>query len=122
MCGAIILEATGKPEYVEYCHCKTCQQSSGSSYIPWIIFKKEKVRIISGKLNIYKSSEELQRGNCGNCGSTMTIHSAKNFDIALGVMDSPDAFDIDQHIWTARALKHVYLDDDLPKYDKNAPN
>lgn len=122
MCGEITLEAKGDPEYVEYCHCKTCQQSAGSSYILWAIFKKENVRVTSGKLSLYKSSKKLQRGFCKNCGSTMTVHSDRHFDIALGIMDNPDVFKIDQHIWTKRALKHVSLNDDLPKYEQSAPN
>ncbi|MBL4603639.1 MAG: GFA family protein [Emcibacteraceae bacterium] len=122
MCGNIKLEATGPANYVEYCHCKTCQQSAGSSYIIWVIFDKENVKITSGDLSLYQSSEALKRGFCNNCGATMTVHSARHFDIALGVMDKPDEFDITQHIWTKRVLKCIKLNDDLPKYEESAPN
>ena len=122
MCGEITLEAHGEPEYVEYCHCKWCQQSSGSSYIVWVIFKKEYVKVTSGKLHHYNKSEALERGFCANCGSTMTVLSKRHFDIALGVMDRPEDFKITQHIWTKRALKHVRLDDGLPSYAENGPN
>ncbi len=122
MCGDITLEARGKPEYVEYCHCKWCQQSAGSSYIIWVIFKKDKVKVTSGNLSHFKKSEELERGFCARCGSTMTVKSYRHFDIALGVMDHPENFEINQHIWTSRAFKQIKLDDDLPKYEESAPD
>ena len=122
MCGDITMEATGPANYVEYCHCKWCQQSAGSSYILWAVFDKEDVKVTSGKLTFYQSSPKLKRGFCANCGSTMAVNTDKCFDIALGVMDRPDDFKITQHIWTKRALNHIKLDDDLPKYEENGPN
>jgi len=121
MCGDISLEAKGATEYVEYCHCKTCQQSAGSSYIVWCIFDRDKVAITQGEMSYYNSSDRLKRGFCGNCGSTMTVLTEECHDIALGVMDNPNDFEITQHIWIKRALDHVKLDDDLPKYDEDGP-
>ena len=122
MCGEIELVARGKPNYAEYCHCKTCQQSSGSSFMVWVVFDKDKVQITKGDLKLYASSSRLKRGFCGNCGSNMSIHSEKCFDIPIGVLEEPDKIAITQHIWVKRALKHVDLDDGLPKYDEGAPN
>ncbi len=122
MCGEITMEARGKPNYVEYCHCITCQQSAGSSYIVWVFFDKNKVKVTKGKLTFYQSSSVLKRGFCGNCGSSMAVRTDKCFDITLGVMDNPDDFEINQHIWAKRAIKHVNLDDDLPCFTEDAPD
>lgn len=122
MCGEINIEAKGDPNYAEYCHCITCQKSSGSSYMVWVVFDKENVKVTKGNLSLYNSSPNLQRGFCGNCGSNMSIHTDKCFDLPIGVLENPDVIEITQHIWTKRALKHMSLDDDLPKYSQSAPD
>ena len=119
MCGGITLEATGPARYTEYCHCKWCQQSSGSAFISWIIFAKENVKVTSGELSYFYSSENGRRGFCKDCGSTMSFHSPKNFDIALGVMDSPEPFKASKHIWNKSRISHVYITDDLPRFNEN---
>lgn len=88
----------------------------------WVAFKIENVKVIKGEISIYQSSANLQRGFCGNCGSNVSIHYDKCFDIPLGAFENPDAIEITRHIWAKRALKHVSLDDNLPKYDEGAPD
>ncbi|WP_417319658.1 GFA family protein [Emcibacter sp.] len=117
MCGAVVIEATGPHKHTEYCHCKWCQQSSGSAFISWIIFPKDKVKVTRGELAHYHSSPDCKRGFCRDCGSTMSFQSPENFDLALGVMDNPEDFPADQHIWTKSQIHHVNLVDDLPRYN-----
>lgn len=62
LCGNITLEAIGPANYTEYCHCKWCQQSSGSAFIFWIAFDEDKVNVTSGKLSYFHSSEKYKRG------------------------------------------------------------
>ncbi len=88
----------------------------------WVVFDKERVKVTSGEISLYQSSAKLQRGFCGKCGSNMSIHTEKCFDLPIGVLENPDDIEITQHIWTKRALKHVKLDDDLPKYSEFAPD
>lgn len=88
----------------------------------WVVFDKENVKLINGKISVYNSSADLQRGFCGNCGANVSIHTEKCFDLPIGALENPDAIEITQHIWAKRALKHVILDDGLPKYEKSAPN
>lgn len=117
MCGNITLEATGPARYTEYCHCKWCQQGSGSAFAIWIIFDKDKARVTKGNLSYFHSSDACKRGFCKDCGSTLTFQSPENFDIALGAMDNPDAFPATQHIWTKSQIRHVTISDDIPRYE-----
>ncbi|PHZ85627.1 GFA family protein [Paremcibacter congregatus] len=120
LCGKITLEATGPAKYTEYCHCKWCQQVSGSAFLPLVIFAPEQVRVTSGTLSHYDSSPGCHRGFCPDCGSTMSFQSERSFDIALGVMDKPEDFPAHQHIWVKSKISHVTIVDDLPKYDEGA--
>ena len=119
LCGNITIEATGPAKYTEYCHCKWCQQASGSAFLPLVVFDKEKVIVTSGKLSQYNSSHGNLRGFCPDCGSTMSFQSQHHFDIALGVMDNPGKFKADQHIWCKSRISHVNIADDLPRYEES---
>ncbi|WP_321397632.1 GFA family protein [Emcibacter sp.] len=121
MCGAVVLEATGPHQSGEYCHCKWCQQSSGSAFIPWVSFRKEQVRVLSGELSYYHSSPGCKRGYCRDCGSTMSFHTDEYFDLTLGIMDDPESFRASRHIWTKSRISHVKLVDDLPEFKESGP-
>jgi len=119
MCGNIELQATGPARYTEYCHCKWCQQSAGSAFIPWVVFDENNVRVTKGKLCYYQSGENSKRGYCQDCGSTISFHSPGNFDIALGIMDDPAPFKSRQHIWNKSRIRHINIVDDLPRYEES---
>ncbi len=118
LCGNITLEATGPAQYTEYCHCKWCQKSSGSAFMLWAVFDKDNVRVTSGELSYFQSSEKLKRGFCKNCGSSMSIHFDGNFDITLGVMDNPEPFRISRHIWNKSRIRQVCIIDELPRFEE----
>lgn len=118
LCGNITLEATGPAQYAEYCHCKWCQQSSGSAFMIWVAFGESNVRVTSGELSYFQSSEHYKRGFCRNCGSSMSIHYPDNIDITLGVMDNPSSFRVNRHIWNKSLMAHVNIIDDLPRFDE----
>ncbi len=119
MCGNITLEATGPARYTEYCHCKWCQQASGSAFAVWIIFDEDNVKVTKGKMSYFQSSDQCKRGFCQDCGSTLSFHSPGNFDIALGVMDNPEPFRASKHIWCKSQISHVSIVDDLPRYEES---
>ena len=119
LCGNIEIIANGKPNYAEYCHCTMCQKSSGSSFMVWVVFDKKNVTVTKGEITKYQSGPSLARGFCAHCGSNVSIHTEECFDLPIGALENPDDIKINHHIWTARALKHVDLNDGLPKFDKD---
>lgn len=87
----------------------------------WVVFNKENVRVTKGEIQKYNSSKDLQRGFCGKCGSNVSIHTDKCFDLPIGVLEKPNDIEITRHIWVHRALDHVTIEDDLPKYKDDVP-
>lgn len=88
----------------------------------WVVFDKDNVRVTKGEIRKYNSSESLQRGFCEKCGSNVSIHTEKCFDLPIGVLENPNDIEITRHIWAHRALDHVSLDDELPKYNDDPPD
>ena len=85
----------------------------------WAVFDKENVKVTKGKISKYRSSQLLERGFCPKCGSNVSIHTDKCFDLPLGSLEEPNDIKIDHHIWTKRALHHVNLNDGLPQFDED---
>lgn len=74
LCGDISYASDAEPVFAGNCHCKDCQRSSGSSYIPAMIFHETDIAV-SGKAKYFEiqadSGNVHERGFCPNCGSQM---------------------------------------------------
>ncbi len=83
-CGAITLEATGTPEGMGYCHCRSCRSWSGGPVNAFTLWKPEAVKVTAGAehLATFQKTEISQRQYCNKCGGhLMTNHPT------LGVVD-----------------------------------
>jgi len=76
-CGAVKLEASGEPEAMGYCHCRSCRSWSGGPVNAFSLWKPENVKVTAGAENIasFKKTELSHRQYCGKCGGhLMTNH------------------------------------------------
>ena len=83
-CGAVILEVTGKPEAMGYCHCRSCRSWSGGPVNAFSFWKPGAVRIRSGQRHVavYRKTEHSERTFCTLCGGhLLTVHAS------LGLID-----------------------------------
>jgi hypothetical protein len=69
-CGAVTLEASGAPEAMGYCHCRSCRSWSGGPVNAFSLWKPEAVRVTAGEQHVatYQKSPFSQRRYCRNCG------------------------------------------------------
>ncbi|MCL4526702.1 MAG: GFA family protein [Gammaproteobacteria bacterium] len=74
LCGEISYSVDIEPVFTGNCHCKDCQRSSGSAFIPAMIFPEEDV-VVSGEVKYFESQADSgnmhKRGFCPNCGSQL---------------------------------------------------
>ncbi|MDD2704903.1 MAG: GFA family protein [Acidocella sp.] len=76
-CGAVTLEASGKPEAMGYCHCRSCRSWSAGPVNAFTLWQPSAVRVTSGEaeLAIYAKTPASQRQFCRKCGGhLMTVH------------------------------------------------
>jgi hypothetical protein len=76
-CGAVKLEASGEPEAMGYCHCRSCRSWSGGPVNAFSLWKPENVKVTAGAENIatFKKTELSHRQYCKKCGGhLMTNH------------------------------------------------
>jgi hypothetical protein len=121
LCGAVRYSISGSPFAAEYCHCSMCQKSSGAPFITWMDFKKEQLAWTAGEPTEYKSSENVRRGFCAVCGSTLSFRDTRHplyFSLAITSLEDPNLVKPTYHIYTDDRVKWLKIDDDCKRFPK----
>jgi hypothetical protein len=87
--------------------------------VAWGTFASERFRVVRGALAIFRSSEPVERGFCGACGTSLSYaHAARpgQIDVALASLDAPAALVPVCHIWLADRVAWGPLADGLPQF------
>jgi hypothetical protein len=120
LCGAVHFEIQEPLEHApEACHCTQCRKQTGSFLIA--INVRRTALHISGANSIkwYQSSEKVQRGFCGTCGSTLfwnpTIEGYKWTSVAMGSIDTPLDLKIAKHTFVGDKCGYYDIADDAPQ-------
>jgi hypothetical protein len=122
-CGSIRYECSGKPIVSFNCHCRACQQYTGSAYISASLFPADTFTLTQGNTNKYvtqgDSGDNITREFCGVCGSPVVTRLARRPDV-VGIpaasMDDPSAHKPSVDVYTAHAQPWDYMHPDLPKF------
>ena len=84
-CGAIHYECNADPVIMLNCHCKDCQQASGSAYAAILAVPKAAVQL-RGEPRYHKivgrAGKSVERGFCPICGSQVTAKLERLPDIS----------------------------------------
>lgn len=122
LCGQCRYRAEGPPINVRACHCRMCQRAIGAPFNVRVLFALDRVAI-TGPVGWYRSSDELERGFCSICGTTMFSRrsSVNAIGITFGSLDEPDRFAPDEHIWGSSKQAWIRLDDGLPLHAAGPP-
>ncbi len=76
-CGAVTLEATGAPEAMGYCHCRSCRSWSAGPVNAFTLWKPDSVQVTQGAEEIatFAKTPASERQYCRKCGGhLMTVH------------------------------------------------
>ncbi|MBP4046644.1 GFA family protein [Chromobacterium violaceum] len=121
LCGEIRYSVDVEPLFAGNCHCKDCQRSSGSAYIPAMLFPEQNVEV-SGKAKYFETTADSgkthSRGFCPNCGSQLFAKFG-NFPGMLGIkagtLDETSLYapKLDFHV--ASAADWDFMNPQLPK-------
>lgn len=121
MCGEISYSVDVEPLFTGNCHCKDCQRSSGSAFIPAILFLEQNVSVL-GEAKYFESVSDSgsihKRGFCSNCGSQLFAKFSNMpgmLGIKAGSLDHPSNYvpKLDFHV--ASAAPWDFMNPELPK-------
>jgi len=115
LCGALRYEAAVTESENWYCHCRMCQKATGSAVSTSAIIKKNQLRMLKGTAKFYRSSTDIERGFCANCGSPMFFRPIGEDWIAIltGTLDDPEVAPPDGHYGVESRISWLKIVDDL---------
>ncbi len=127
LCKAVRFEAIAEPLFSGNCHCRDCQQATGSAYMPVIGFPEAAVAV-SGEVKYYTrrgdSGASASEGFCPECGARLFAHAdalAGIFLVQASALDDPSLYKPQLDMYTASALPWDHMDPDLPKFPGMPP-
>lgn len=89
-CGAVRFRVEGALAGASVCHCRMCQKAFGNFYAPLVTVREESLTWTRGKPKRFRSSNHVQRGFCGECGTPLTYEAPDGIALAIGAFDAPE--------------------------------
>ena len=88
-CGAVRYQLLEKPTGAHICHCRMCQKQFGSFFAALASVPKDKFHLTRGQMSNFRSSADVQRGFCKDCGTPLTYDpmTRDSISIAIATLD-----------------------------------
>lgn len=121
-CGAIRYKCVTEPLYMGNCHCRHCQQATGSAYFAAVLVRESGFSLVSGEPAWFERKADkghsMQRGFCTDCGSPLFLKNGmhpRTWVLYAGSLDDPSQYKPSRNIYTESAQPWDLMDPDLPK-------
>jgi len=127
MCGAVRYELTSDPFDCGWCHCRTCQLSSGAPAMVFASVAEPHFVWTAGaeKVKAVASSGFGHREFCVECGTPFLMkvnHQPETTDFSVATLDNPEAISPEFHIFWGSRIGWFEPKDELPRHDKFRPD
>ena len=123
-CGSIRYSSSGPARYMGNCHCRDCQQATGSAYFPAVLVKGEDFKLEQGEPAGYERTSDsghvMRRSFCVQCGSPVFLTNGGRpgaIIIYAGSLDDPSWYEPSRDIFVKSAQPWDLMHSDLPKFD-----
>lgn len=124
-CGAVRYRVTGAPIMVHNCHCRQCQQQTGSTSVVNGFWESDNIEIAQGETVEFAvpggSGDPHVILRCAACGSAILSYYGRLGRLLSGVragsLDEPGSITPDVAIFTAEAMPWVALPEGIPHFE-----
>ncbi len=119
-CGAVRFELRGPTTKVTYCHCSKCRKWHGHVGAFAAVDRGDFHFVEQRGLKWHAVSNEVRRGFCAECGSTLFFDTAGDPKLAFtaGSIDAPTGLTSKAHIYVGSKGDYYALPDDgLLRFD-----
>jgi hypothetical protein len=127
VCGAIHYECNVDPIVMLNCHCRDCQQATGSAYAAIVAVPKDAVHL-RGEPHYHrvvgKAGKAVERGFCAKCGSQVTMKLERLPDmigLLAGSLDDPSIYRPAMDVFTSSAQPWDHMDAKTQKHAEGPP-
>ena len=127
MCGTVRFRLDSDPFDAGWCHCRTCQLSSGAPAMVFASVTEGDYIVTEGEEAVRRvaSSSFGHRAFCGECGTPLYMrvnHQPETVDFSVATLDEPGRVRPGFHIFWSSRVAWLEFDDGLPKYDRFRPD
>ena len=125
-CGQVRYRVEGEPILVNNCHCRLCQQQTGSTSVVNAFFESERVTLLQGEL----TDHTVKAGSggphvivrCAACGAALWSHYPRlgtlGTGVRVGTLDDSAAFRPDAVVFTESKMPWVALPEGIPAFEQ----
>ena len=125
-CGQVRYRIEGEPMMVHNCHCRLCQQQTGSTSVINAFFEGERVSVVQGEITEHKLAGGSGRAHticrCAACGTALWSYYARlgrlSYGVRAGTLDDPGSVTPDVVIFTESRMPWVALPEGIPAFEQ----
>jgi hypothetical protein len=122
-CGAVRYRLEADPLFIHCCHCRNCQQQTGSAFVINLLIETDRVELLAGDpvaVDVPRDDGSTQLiFRCPTC--QVAVFSQYNSPairfVRAGTLDDPSSVAPDVHIFTRSKLDWVALPESTPAFD-----
>jgi len=127
MCGAVRYELKSDPFDCGWCHCRTCQLTSGAPAMVFATVPDADMVWTAGadRVKSVPSSSFGHRTFCAQCGTPFQMkvnHQPETVDFSVTTLDDLKAIVPGFHIFWSSKVPWFDPADDLPRHDRFRPD
>ncbi|MBZ5760180.1 MULTISPECIES: GFA family protein [Rhizobium] len=89
-CGAVRFRISGALGRPSICHCRMCQKQFGGLFSALVTAPEDGTEWTRGAPSYFRSSVNIERGFCSDCGTPLTYRHPGGLEIAIGAFDERD--------------------------------
>lgn len=117
LCGAVRFVACNVPSTFGICHCPSCRRWAGSALFEVSVNTSDLTWTGPEHIAVRATSDWAERAWCRECGTNLYFRHTKqdkwfgNTDLALGIFDDPDGFELTHEIFVDHRPDGLRLED-----------
>jgi hypothetical protein len=118
LCDAVRYDAEVALEAASYCHCRTCQKTSGAPAEIAVFVRPGTLKFTKDDPKYFQSSPFGRRGFCETCGSRliwMSPDKPRWTNLSVGTLDHPERVVPIEHCCVESQLPWYEVADELPR-------
>lgn len=95
-CGAVRFQADELFPNPHVCYCRMCQKATGNMFASLVGVRHEHLTWTRGTPSRFRSSDNVDRGFCANCGTPLFYQNLKGERVSLtiGAFDEPHRIEL----------------------------
>ena len=121
-CGQARFRMEAAPIITHCCHCRLCQQLSGSPFSSFAMIETGHLTLLAGKTRYVDGANTHKRLQCPDCGCALWLHRADLGDgiafVGVGMLDQGERLPPEAHYFIRSKHPWVTLPPGVPAFEE----